>query len=186
MGPDANRTALLIIDMQEKLFAAIHDKETVLQNVELLSHLAKTFKLPVLVTEQYPKGLGRTLPFLAELLKTDYTPIEKTTFSCLGNTAFAEKIRRLREEGRDHLIVCGIETHICVYQTALDLKREENWEIHLAADATGSRTEANWRWGLELIRDGGIIPVKPTETILYELLKKSGTPEFKAMLPHVK
>ncbi len=185
MGLSAKKTALLIIDMQEKLFAAIHDKEAVLKNVKLLVHLAKTFELPILLTEQYPKGLGRTLPSLVELLDTDYRPIEKTTFSCLGDDEFAKEIQRLRGEGRNNLIVCGIETHICVYQTARDLKQEGTWKIHLAADATGSRTVANWTWGLELLRDEGI-PIKPVETTLYELLKKSGTPEFKAMLPHIK
>ena len=185
MGLNAGNTALLIIDMQEKLFAAIHEKETVLKNVVLLVHLAKTFELPILLTEQYPKGLGRTLSSIRELLGSAYRPIEKTSFSCLGNDIFIEEIDRLRHEKRNNLIVCGIETHICVYQTARDLKRQGGWEIHLAADATGSRAEANWKWGLELLRDEGI-PVKPVETILYELLKKSGTPEFKAMLPYIK
>ncbi len=185
MGLDAKKTALVIIDMQERLFAAIHGREAVLKNVELLVHLARTFRLPVLVTEQYPKGLGRTLPSLASLLGDAYRPIEKTTFSCLGNVRFREAVAALAAGGRREVIVCGIETHICVYQTVRDLKREGDWKIHLAADATGSRAESNWRWGLDLMRDEGI-PVKPAETILYELLKRSGTPEFKAMLPHIK
>ncbi len=185
MGLDAEKTALVIIDMQERLFAAIHGRDPILKNVELLVHLARTFRLPILVTEQYPKGLGRTLPSLASLLGDAYRPIEKATFSCLGNAHFRESLAVLAAEGRREVIVCGIETHICVYQTARDLKREGDWKIHLAADATGSRAEANRRWGLDLMRDEGI-PVKPVETILYEMLQRAGTPEFKAMLLYIK
>ncbi len=185
MGLDADKSALLIIDMQEKLFAAIHGKGAILKNVELLIHLARTFHLPIVVTEQYPKGLGRTLPSIVNLLGDAYHPIEKTTFNCLGNDTFKKSMKRLSGEGKRELIVCGIETHICVYQTAEGLAREGTWTVHIAADATGSRVEANWTWGLELMRDAGC-PIKPTETILYEILKKSDTPEFKAMLPHIK
>ena len=180
-----NKVALLIIDMQEKLFASMRDKETLLKNVELLIHLAKTFEFPILITEQYPKGLGQTLPTIVSLLGDAYRPIGKTTFSCLRNEVFNGEITQLYKEEKQDLIICGIETHICVYQTARDLKQRGGWNLHIAADAVDSRTEMNWKWGLELIRDEGV-PIKPTETILYEILKKSGTPEFKAMLPHIK
>ena len=182
---NTDKSILLLIDMQERLFTAIHNREAVLKNVELLIHLSRIFHLPILLTEQYPKGLGRTLPILQELLSNQYHPIEKTTFNCLGNETFVAECDRLYTARRNTMIICGIETHICVYQTARDLIRQGKWKIHIAADATGSRAEANWRWGLDLLRDEGI-PIKPTETILYELLKKSGTPEFKAMLPYIK
>jgi len=185
MGLDTGRTALLIIDMQEKLFTAIHDKTYVLKNVERLIHLAAIFNLPVILTEQYPKGLGRTLPSIVELLGSRYQPIEKTSFSCLGNEAFRLTIEDLQREGRNTLILCGIETHICIYQTIRDLRQEGGWEIHLAADATGSRSERNWEMGLALIRDGGI-PIKPVETLIYEFLRESGTTEFRSMLPYIK
>ncbi len=185
MALNTDKTILLVIDVQEKLFTTIHNREVVLKNVELLIHLSRIFHLPILLTEQYPKGLGRTLPSLRELLGNQYRPIEKTSFNCLGNDTFMAECDRFATAGRDTMIMCGIETHICVYQTARDLIHQGNWKVHIAADATGSRAEANWRWGLELMRDEGI-PIKPTETILYELLKKSGTPEFKAMLPYIK
>ncbi len=180
-----HETALIIIDMQVKLFAKIHGREAILKNVATLIHLANIYHFPILVTEQYPKGLGKTLPPLIELLGEAYRPIEKTTFSCLGNEAFTSRLNILGERGVRDLIICGIETHICVYQTIRDLHRNNRWRIHPVADATGSRVEANWKWGLDLIRDMGA-PVKPTETILYEILQESGTPEFKAMLPHIK
>ncbi len=185
MTLEENTSVLLLIDIQEKLFAAIHDRERLKKNVELLVRLCQIMNIPLLVTEQYPKGLGKTIPTLIHLLQKEYFPIEKTTFSCFAHEIFVHKLDTLFNRGRRHLIVCGIETHICVYQTVRDLHRHREWTLHVAADATGARTEFNWRWGLELLREEGA-SIKPTETLLYELLKEAGTPTFKAMLPFIK
>ncbi len=180
-----DNTAILIIDVQEKLIDSIFNKESVIDNVKALIHLSQVFKLPILITEQYPKGLGRTIEPIRELLKDSYQPIEKMTFSCVGCDQFNERTDSLCASEIHHLVVCGIETHICVYQTVRDLSEDGVCTIHIAADAVGSRKEDNWRWGLELMREEGAF-IKPTETIIFEMLHRSGTPEFKAMLPHIK
>jgi hypothetical protein len=153
--------------------------------VETLIRLSKVFGLPILITEQYPKGLGRTIGRIADLLGEDYQPIEKMTFSCAGCDEFNEKADALCAGDFHNLVVCGIETHICVYQTVRDLSEDGVCNIHVAADAVGSRKEENWRWGLELMREEGAF-IKPTETIVFEMMARSGTPEFKAMLPYIK
>ncbi len=182
---ERGNTVLLIVDIQEKLIDSIWNRESLLENVETLIHLAEVFEMPVLITEQYPKGLGRTIPRVADLLKEAYKPIEKLTFSCVGCEEFNEKTDSFCSKGYHHMIVCGIETHICVYQTVRDLSEDGVCNVHVAADAVGSRREENWRWGLDLMREEGAF-IKPTETIVFEMMGRSGTPEFKAMLPYIK
>jgi nicotinamidase-related amidase len=182
---ERGNTALLVIDIQEKLIGNIWNRESLLENVETLVHLAHVFEMPILVTEQYPKGLGSTVSTVAEVLKDSYDPIEKMTFSCVGCEEFNGRTDSLCSSGIHHLIVCGIETHICVYQTVRDLSEDGVCNIHLASDAVGSRKEANWRWGLDLMREEGAF-IKPTETMVFEMLTRSGTSEFKAMLSHIK
>ncbi len=182
---ERGKTALLIIDIQEKLIDSISNRESLLGNVESLIHLAEVLEMPILVTEQYPKGLGRTIPRITDALKDAYQPIEKMTFSCVGCEEFNKRTDPLCSSGIHNLVICGIETHICVYQTVRDLSEDGVCTIHVAADAVGSRREENWRWGLELMREEGAF-IKPTETIVFEMLARSGTPEFKAMLPYIK
>jgi len=182
---EKGNTVLLIVDIQEKLIDPIWNKDTMVSNVETLIQLARVFEMPILVTEQYPKGLGRTISRIADLLGDDYKPIEKVTFSCVGCDEFNEKADVLCSKGFHHLIVCGMETHICVYQTVRDLSEDGVCNIHVAADAVGSRSKENWQWGLELMREEGAF-IKPTETIVFEMMARSGTPEFKAMLPYLK
>ncbi|MHB8844942.1 MAG: hydrolase [Nitrospirota bacterium] len=177
---DRNNTALLIIDIQERLAVVMDKKEMVVRNTLHLVELAKMLNIPVVVTEQYPKGLGRTLPEIQAALPA-YLPIEKVSFNCCGEASFNEQMKRL---GKKKVIVAGMETHICVLQTSLGLIKD-GFDVHLAMDAVCSRTKANWRSGLELIRDAGGV-LTNTETALFQLLGVAGTPEFKAISNRIK
>jgi nicotinamidase-related amidase len=177
---DKNNAALLIVDIQERLAVVMDKKEMVVRNTLHLVELAKMLSLPVVVTEQYPKGLGKTLPEITAALPS-YLPIEKISFNCCGEASFNEQVKRL---GKKKIIVTGMETHICVLQTSLGLIKE-GFDVHLVTDAVCSRTKANWRSGLELIRDAGGV-VTNTETVLFQLLGVAGTPEFKAISNRIK
>jgi isochorismate hydrolase len=177
---DRNNAALLIIDIQERLAVAMDKKEQVVRNTLHLVELAKMLSIPIVVTEQYPKGLGRTLPEITAALPA-YLPIEKVSFNCCGEASFNEQIKRL---GKKKIIITGMETHICVLQTSLGLIKEE-FDVHLVCDAVCSRTKANWRSGVELVRDAGGV-LTNTETVLFQLLGVAGTPEFKAISNRIK
>ncbi|MDA8099383.1 MAG: hydrolase [Nitrospiraceae bacterium] len=177
---DNKNAALLIIDIQERLAVVMDRKDEVVRNTLHLVELAKAQNIPVVVTEQYPKGLGRTLPEISTSLPA-YLPIEKVTFNCCGQPTFSEQIKGL---GRKKIIVTGMETHICVLQTSLGLLKE-CYDVHLVQDAVCSRTEANWRSGLELVRDAGGV-ITNTETVLFQLLGAAGTPEFKMVSQRIK
>jgi nicotinamidase-related amidase len=173
--------ALAVIDIQEKLLPSIWEKERVVRNSQLLVRMAEAMDIPILVSAQYVKGLGPTVPEIASLLP-EIRPIEKLEFGCFGNDAFCSAVEGLA--GRNTLLVCGIESHICVMQTALGALNQ-GMRVHVAADAVSSRTELNWKLGLERMRDAGAV-ISSTEMMLYELMGKSGTPVFKEMLKWVK
>jgi nicotinamidase-related amidase len=177
-------SVLLVVDMQEKLLPTISRKEDITANIKRLIALAKTMELPIVLTEQYPKGLGKTDSSLAQELGEHYAPIEKMTFSCMGAEAFRKTVYQLRLQGRYQITVSGIEAHVCVYQTVIHLL-SEGWDVHIAADGIGSRAEQNWLWALDLMGQSGAL-IKPTETIMFEMLERAGTPQFKAMMPHFK
>jgi nicotinamidase-related amidase len=178
----AENCALLVIDIQEKLLPPIHENQRLVKNSQLLIRLAKTLKLPVLVTTQYEKGLGKTVSEIASLLP-DQTVYDKQEFSCFSNEGFCAAAKALPPQ-RKTLLLCGMETHICVLQTALGALAQE-YTVHVAADAVGSRSELNWNIGLDRMRGAGVV-ISSTETILYELLGGSGGPAFKEMLPYLK
>ena len=177
---DRNKAMLLIIDIQERLAVVMDRKDQVVKNTQHLIELAKLQNLPTVVTEQYPKGLGKTIPEIQSSLRL-YLPIEKVSFSCCGEPSFNEHIKRL---DRKQVIVTGMETHVCVLQTCLGLIKD-GYDVHLVADAVCSRTKANWRSGVELIRDAGGV-LTNTETVLFQLLGVAGTPEFKAISNRIK
>jgi nicotinamidase-related amidase len=178
----ADRCALLVIDIQEKLLPPIFQKEQLLKNSQLLIRLAGILKLPALLTTQYAKGLGNTAPEIASLLPE--TPaIDKQMFSCFGSDVFCSLLKRL-PGNRNTVLLCGMESHICVSQTALGALRE-GYIVRVASDAVSSRTEWNWKIGLERMRAAGAI-ISSTEMIVYELLRSSGSPAFKELLPHLK
>jgi len=179
---EAEQCALIVVDMQEKLLPPIWEKERLVRNVQLLIRLAGILKIPALVSTQYAKGLGNTVPDIASMLP-DSTPIDKLMFSCFGSDVFCSLLKRLPGQ-RTTALLCGMETHICVMQTALGALRD-GYLVHVAADAVGSRTELNWRIGLDRMRAAGAI-VSSTEMMIYELLRSSGAPAFREMLPYLK
>jgi nicotinamidase-related amidase len=172
---------LVVIDIQEKLLLRIQEKERLIRNSQLLIRLANILSLPVVVTTQYSKGLGPTVPAILSLLP-EITPVDKMEFGCYGNGEFCSAISVLA--GRNTLLVCGMETHICVMQTVLGALNQGQ-SVHVAADAVGSRTELNWKLGLERMREAGAV-ISSTEMMIYELLGRSGSPAFKEMLQYLK
>jgi nicotinamidase-related amidase len=178
---DRSRTAVLVIDIQSRLTPAMPPDAlaSVVKYTRALVGAAKELGLPVLATEQYPKGLGNLIPEVREVLPTP--PLEKVHFSCGADPAFAAA---LEKTGRRQLVVCGMETHVCVFQTARDLVAM-GYAVHVCADAVSSRTEEHRRWGLELCREAGAI-VTTAETAIFDLLHLAGTAEFKKVAPLVK
>lgn len=179
----ADQCILVVVDVQEKLVPAIFENDRVVRNSSLLIECAKILQMPILLTQQYPQGLGTTLPALRERIPAVVKPIDKTEFGCFNNPDFQAEIRKLKPR-RNTLLVAGIESHICVTQTVLGAL-EDGFRVHVASDATSSRTDFNWKIGLERMREAGAL-LSSTEMIVYELLERSGTPEFKAMLVHLK
>jgi nicotinamidase-related amidase len=177
---DRNRSVLVIIDVQEKLFPSIHDHERLLSRIDLLISAASLMKIPLLVTEQYPKGLGNTIEELRRIVPL-FQPLAKVDFSCVPAPGFKERLSSLR---RDQVVLAGIETHVCVAQTALDLASGgEN--VFVAADATGSRRPLDAQVALQRLDRNGII-ITSAESIVFEWLRRAGTEEFKAIQPKLK
>ncbi len=176
---NANDTALLIIDLQERLMKAMKDKERVYQNTNLLLATAQQLNIPIILTEQYPKGLGPTVKEIKDNLP-EHHYIEKIHFSaCVDD--FVDKLKNLN---RKNIIVTGSETHICVFQTVRDLLGL-GYNVHLAQDAVCSRTDENYQNALALMLQMGAV-ISNAETIVFDLLKVAGTSDFKAISPLVK
>ncbi len=171
---------LLVIDIQERLAVVMKEKEKVVKNTQHLLELAKMINIPVVVTEQYPKGLGRTVPELQSSIP-GYKPIEKTSFDCCGEPSFLAEIRKL---GKKKIIVTGMETHVCVLQTTTSLL-QSGFVVHVVQDAICSRTKENWKTGIAFMHDAGAV-VTCTETVLFQLLKVAGTEEFKKISQRIK
>jgi nicotinamidase-related amidase len=179
---EADQCSLVVIDIQEKLLPPIFQKEQMLKNAQLLIRLAGILKIPRLMTVQYAKGLGHTVPEIASLLP-EAQAIDKQIFSCFGSDVFCSVLKR-QPGNRNTLLLCGMESHICVMQTALAALRE-GYIVHVASDAVSSRTEWNWKVGLDRMKTAGAI-ISSTEMMMYELLKSSGAAGFKELLPYLK
>jgi len=179
---EADECALVVVDIQEKLLPPIFNKETMVKNSQLLIRLAKILSIPVMATTQYTKGLGMVVPEIASLLDGVRT-IDKLEFGCFGSEEFRSDVRKLPGT-RNTLLLCGMETHICVLQTALGALND-GYLVHVASDAVGSRSDWNWRIGLARMRSAGAV-ISSTEMMMYELLRCSGTPQFKELLPFIK
>ena len=179
---EADRCALVVVDIQEKLLPPIFHKEQLVRNAKLLIRAAGVLKIPAIVSTQYAKGLGGTVPEVASLLP-ETEAIDKNLFSCFGSEAFCTLLKRL-PGNRNTLLLCGMESHICVTQTALAALRE-GYIVHVASDAVSSRTEWNWKIGLERMRSAGAV-ISSTEMMIYELMRSSASPAFKEMLPYLK
>jgi nicotinamidase-related amidase len=175
---DRSRAALAVIDVQEAFRPAVLDFEQVAANVAVLVEGARILDLPVLVTEQYPRGLGKTVPEVEAHLE-GIEPFEKVCFSALDADGFPARLA-----DRDQVLLCGIEAHVCVNQTAEDLLMAGK-EVHVVQDAVSSRTAANRDLGLHKMEHDGAV-LTSVETALFELLRAAGTPEFKRIQALVK
>jgi nicotinamidase-related amidase len=168
---DRNRAALVVVDVQEAFRPVVRSFDAVVQNVARLIQGARALGVPVVATEQYPKGLGHTVPEVAEHL--DGTePIEKTCFSASQADGFSL-------DGRDQVLLCGIESHVCVWQSAHDLL-SKGLEVHVARDAVTSRTDENRDLGVHKMEAAGAV-VTSVETALFEMLGVAGSDEFKVI-----
>jgi nicotinamidase-related amidase len=172
----------VMIDLQAKLLPAIFEASRVVRNARLLLRLAELLKLPVVLTTQNASGLGPTVPEIQSLAQAT-GPIDKTSFGCFGDEAFKRALKA-RAPQANTLLVAGIESHICVTQTVLGAL-EDGYLVHVAEDAVSSRTPENWRVGLQRMERSGAV-MSSTEMMVYELLGRSNTAEFKAMLPFLK
>lgn len=173
-------TVLVVIDLQEPFLRFIFERERVVANSVVLIKGAGVLGLPVISTLQYPERMGDMVPDVLDALPSD-DRIGKTSFSPFGCDEF---VQRLAESGRKNVLICGVESHICVNQTVHDLLAA-GYAVHVAADAVSSRTIANWKIGLDKMRQSGAI-VTSVEAALYEMLADSKSPEFKHILDLVK
>ncbi|MFZ2948398.1 MAG: hydrolase [Desulfuromonadaceae bacterium] len=174
---ERDKAVLVVIDVQEKLCVAMNDVvlKQVVKNIGILLESSGELGVPVLVTEQYVKGLGATLPELKE--KAASAPCyEKMTFSSCGSAEFVDA---LKLTGRTQVIITGMESHVCVLQTVIEL-RDGGFDVHVVKDAVMSRSKQNWRTAVQAMTLAGAIPTC-TESVLFQLLKVAGTDEFKKL-----
>ena len=175
-------TILLVLDIQEKLMPVIQNKESIIKYTNILIKSCKELNIPIIYTEQYPKGLGETVLEIKNSLndaKAKY--FSKNSFSAYA--VIKEEVLKLKDEGKTSIIVAGVETHICVYQTIRDLK--SNFEIYVPFETVGSRNPENYTNGLDLIREMGA-SVTNVETILFDLIKTSEHSSFKLISKLIK
>lgn len=175
-----DQSVLVLIDLQGRLAQLMHGREALFDNLQRLIRGAQALGLPILWLEQYPQGLGPTIPEVAGLLP-GLTPIAKTCFSACGSEAFLAQLTGLE---RSQVLLAGIEAHVCVYQTAVDLLAGR-YEVHVVTDAVSSRTAANAELGRQRMGDAGA-RLTSVEMALFELLRTADAPAFKAVARIVK
>jgi nicotinamidase-related amidase len=178
---ERGRAALVIIDMQESFRAAISDFSETAARIALVAHAVRLLEVPVLVTEQYPKGLGHTASEIRAVLPAGFEAVEKTAFSSCGAREFVAQLEATQAR---HLLLCGIEAHICVNQTAHDLLAA-GYKVHLLADCITARTAQNKQAGLQKMTASGALPAT-TELALFELLRDARHEQFKAIQKLIK
>ncbi|MHC4950371.1 MAG: hydrolase [Planctomycetota bacterium] len=176
----AESTCLVIIDIQEKLLRVMQDSEQVVKNTTILIQIAKALDIPILCCQQVPKALGPTIEELSSLL-TGVESINKSTFSCCGDETFMRKVDRLKLQTA---ILCGIESHVCVFQTAMDLIQHGLY-VHVVADATSSRTHENKSIGINRMAKEGAV-ITSTEMLLFELLHDAKHEKFRELSKLIK
>lgn len=167
------RACLVVIDLQERFRDLIHNMDMVTKGTSRLIRFSQLMNIPILLTEHYSRGLGVTISEIRNLFKP-LDPIEKIHFSCLGNPDFQEAVRKT---GRDQFILCGIESHVCVYQTAADLMRAGH-QVAVAVDAVSSCSAVNRQVGLNRMSEMGVQSMG-VQMLMFELLHQAGTEDFK-------
>ncbi|MCS6950133.1 MAG: hydrolase [bacterium] len=177
----ADRSVLVVVDMQEPFLRYVHERERVIQQCRLLVQSASVLKVPVIATLQYAQRMGGIIPEIAEVLPESSEPIDKMCFSCYGSDPFRAA---LMASERSQVVLCGVEAHICVTQTALDAQ-EGGFQVHVVQDAVSSRARENWQVAMERLRHAGVV-VTCAESVVYEWLVQAGTDEFRQILQWVK
>ncbi len=175
----AKRSHLLVVDVQARLMPAIHEGDSTLKTINLLLQAAARLGVPVTVTEQYPQGLGPTVPAVTEALPAATPALPKTSFSAARDPALAERIARLRGEGRDQLVVCGVEAHICVLQSALGFKAT-GLDVFVVADAVSSRSPHSVSAACARLLHAGCHWVT-AEMVAFEWMERAATDDFRAL-----
>lgn len=177
----AKHSSLVVVDLQARLMPAIHDGAAVVANTKILLRAAARLGVPMTVTEQYPKGLGPTVPDVIESLPNDAVILPKVTFSAMRDPATAERMSLLRGEGRNQVVLCGAESHICVLQTALDL-RSAGLDVFVVADAVSSRSPHSVSAACARLLHAGCHWVT-TEMTVFEWMERAATDDFRALSP---
>jgi nicotinamidase-related amidase len=177
---EKEHSGMVIVDVQAKLMSVMRRGKTITENIIKLLTLSGLFNLPVLVTEQYPRMMGSTLPEIKKSLPA-YEPLEKMYFNCCAVSDFNN---RLGSAALKNILLTGAEAHVCILQTCLSLL-EQGYNVHVPRDAVDSRTEENWHTGLDMMQRAGAV-ITSTETVIFQMLKRAGTHEFKKMLKVIK
>jgi len=177
---DIQNCCLVVVDVQGKLARLMHDKESLFKNIQVLIQAAKILNIPILWCQQCPDALGPTVPQIAELL-SGVEPINKASFSCCGCDQFNDKLNEL---SRQQVLLCGIEAHVCIYQTAADLL-SKGFTVEVIADAVSSRTPENKHIAITKMSAEGV-NVTTTEMALFELLRTADHPQFKQIAKLIK
>jgi nicotinamidase-related amidase len=180
----AGSSQLLVVDIQERLLPAMADGERVVANVRKLITAARRLNVPVTASEQYPKGIGHTVASVAEALGEAPFVFPKVTFSCARDEAIADRLARVGANGRRQIVVCGIEAHVCVLQSALDLGHA-GYEVAVVADAVSSRQVGSRELAFGRLGPSGVAIVN-TEMVLFEWVERAGTAAFKDVLALIK
>jgi nicotinamidase-related amidase len=178
---DPKQTALAVIDVQESFRQPIQDFSEVAARVALVAHAMQMLGVPVVVTEQYPKGLGSTATEIRAVLPEGFAPVEKTAFSSCGAGEF---VARLEAACARQVLLCGVEAHVCVNQTAHDLLAR-GYQVHILTDCVSSRAEQDKRVGLDKMMRSGALP-SSTEMALFELMRDARHEQFKAIQKLIK
>lgn len=177
---DRKHSAIVIVDIQERLASVMDRREKVVKNSLYLIETARLLHIPLILTEQYTKGLGATVGEIRDSFGT-YEPIEKITFDCCRDSGFNEAMASSKKK---KIILAGMEAHVCVLQTCLSLMYQ-GYTVHVVKDAVCSRSKDDFKTGIEFMRDAGAV-ITCTETVLFQLLEKAGTDEFKAVSKMIK
>jgi nicotinamidase-related amidase len=179
-----DKSQLLIVDVQDKLLDAISRKDRVVQRCVRLVRAARLLGVPITVSEQYPQGLGPTVEPIRDAYANAGFIVDKVEFSCLKSDPLRERLHKLRRQGRPQVVIGGIEAHVCVLQTAIDLEAQ-GFEPFVVADATGSRSKVNRKLAISRLAKSGV-DVVDSEMVLFEWLERAGTPEFKELQALIK
>ena len=178
---DPEQAALLVVDLQEKFAPTIHNFDSIVARAAIVVQAAALLKIPILVAEQYPQRLGATVAPIKAVLPPDIVPMDKTIFSSCGSAALVEKLKHL---GRKQVMLCGIETHVCVNQTAHDLL-VQGYQVHVLIDCTSARLPADREAGLAKMQRSGAFP-STSEMAVFELMRDSKHEHFKAISKLIK